>query len=206
MKNGMATQPLRWVCLGLLLGSTVATAHDEPRDNSGWWDDAWWDDSQIVVPENHRVETTWASYQSGDVEVSALVARPEGTGKYPAVLFLHGRRGLDELVQRLARRMGLGIGRSGAISGHGSGDIFVAFSTANRDAHDDAARLASLQFVPDSQIDRFFTAVIQAIDEAVMNALFANESMTGRDGHTVPALPHAAVLAELRARGVVLTA
>jgi len=95
----------RWAYLGLLLNAGNAVAHEEPRDNSGWWDDAWWDDSQIVVPENHRVETTWASYQSGDVEVSALVARPEGTGKYPAVLFLHGRRGLDELVQRLARRI-----------------------------------------------------------------------------------------------------
>ncbi|MDH3451431.1 MAG: P1 family peptidase [Gammaproteobacteria bacterium] len=108
-------------------------------------------------------------------------------------------------LQRLARRVGLGIGRSGAISGHGSGDIFLAFSTANSAAHHDEERLAALHFVPDGQIDGFFAAVIHAVDEAVMNALFANESMTGRAGHVVEALPHAAVLAELRAHGVVLS-
>jgi len=94
-----------WACLGLLLVPAIAAAHDEPGDNSWWWDDAWWDGSQIEVPVNHRVETAWTSYQSGDVEVPALVARPERAGKYPAVLFQHGRRGLDELVQRLARRI-----------------------------------------------------------------------------------------------------
>jgi len=94
-----------WTCLGLLLVPALAVAHDEPGDNSWWWDDAWWDSSQIEVPVNHRVETAWTSYQSGDAEVPALVARPERAGKYPAVLFQHGRRGLDELVQRLARRI-----------------------------------------------------------------------------------------------------
>jgi L-aminopeptidase/D-esterase-like protein len=106
-------------------------------------------------------------------------------------------------LKRLARRIGLGIGRSGAISGHGSGDIFLAFSTANTGAHHEAERLAEMLFIPDNHIDRFFTGVIQAVDEAVMNALFANQPMTGRDGHAVDALPHDAVLAELRAHGVV---
>ncbi len=101
----MLIKASHWACLGLLLAAGIAVAHEEPRDNSGWWDDAWWDDSHIGVPENHQIETAWSSYASGDVEVPALVARPEGTGKYPAVLFLHGRRGLDELVQRLARRI-----------------------------------------------------------------------------------------------------
>ena len=98
-------KPLYCICLGLLLAWRIAAAHDEPQDNSWWWDDAWWDENQIEVPDNQRVETAWMSYQSGDVEVPALLARPQGTGKYPAVLFLHGRRGLDELVQRLARRI-----------------------------------------------------------------------------------------------------
>ena len=100
---------------------------------------------------------------------------------------------LPHQLKRLARRMGLGIGRSGAISGHGSGDIFLAFSTANAAAHHDERRLAQAQFVPNSRLDRFFTAVIQSVDEAVLNAMFANETMTGFDGHVVEALPVAEV-------------
>ncbi len=101
----MVTKTPYWACLGLLLAAGVAAAHDETYDNTWWWDDAWWDESLIEVPENHRIETAWTRYHSGDVEVPALVARPEGAGKHPAVLFLHGRRGLDELVQRLVRRI-----------------------------------------------------------------------------------------------------
>lgn len=96
---------------------------------------------------------------------------------------------LPHQLKRLARRMGLGIGRSGAISGHGSGDIFVAFSTANAEAHHDEQRLADAQFVPNSRLDRFFNAVIEAVDEAVLNAMVANETMTGFDGRVVEALP-----------------
>jgi glyoxylase-like metal-dependent hydrolase (beta-lactamase superfamily II)/dienelactone hydrolase len=91
--------------VGLLLACRTVLAHEEPRDNSWWWNDTWWDDSQIEVPDNYPVKTEWIRYQSGDLEVPALVARPEGEGKYPAVLFQHGRRGLDERVQRLARRV-----------------------------------------------------------------------------------------------------
>ena len=93
------------MCVSLLLVCRIAAAHDEPQDNSWWWNDAWWNESQIEVPDNFTVATQWTSYQSGELEVSALLARPAGEGKYPAVLFQHGRRGLDELVQRLARRI-----------------------------------------------------------------------------------------------------
>ena len=87
----------------------------------------------------------------------------------------------------------MGIGRSGAISGHGSGDIFLAFSTANPQALHGEAQLAALEFVPDAQLDPFFEALIQAIDEAVINSLVANETMTGCDARVVHALPHAEV-------------
>ena len=107
-------------------------------------------------------------------------------------------------LKRLARRISLGIGRGGAISGHGSGDIFVAFSTANPAAHHEREELAELEFIPNCHLDRLFEAVIQSIDEAVMNALFANETMTGINGREVLALPHQAVLAELRAHGIAL--
>ena len=58
--------------------------------------------------------------------------------------------------------------------------------------------VAGLTFVPDRCLDPFFAAVVQAIDEAIVGSLVANQDMTGRDGHFVPALPHAALLALLR--------
>ena len=98
---------------------------------------------------------------------------------------------LPHQLQRLARRTGLGVGRTGATSGHGSGDIFIALSTANQAAVDAGAE-ATVQWdaVPDAALNPFFEATIQAVEEAILNALTANEAMTGRDGHFVPALPH----------------
>jgi glyoxylase-like metal-dependent hydrolase (beta-lactamase superfamily II)/dienelactone hydrolase len=91
--------------LGLLLVCGMARADDAPQVNTGWWNDAWWNDGRIEVPENHPVETEWTNYESGDLSVPALLARPAGGGKYPAVLFQHGRRGLDDLAQRHVRRV-----------------------------------------------------------------------------------------------------
>jgi len=88
-----------------LLACSFAMADTAPADNSGWWEEGWWNDGQIEVPDNYPVESEWSSYQSGEVEVPVLVARPADEGKYPAVLFVHGRRGLDELLQRHVRRV-----------------------------------------------------------------------------------------------------
>lgn len=96
---------------------------------------------------------------------------------------------LPHQLKRLTRRVGLGMGRSGAISGHGSGDLFLAFSTANRPAHQNTDQLLSMQFIPDAQLDPLFEAVIQAVDEAILNTLIGNESMTGFRGARVEALP-----------------
>ncbi len=89
---------------GLLL-CDMASAAGTPVDSHNWWDNAWWNDSQIEVPENHAVATEWSSYMSGDTTVPALVARPDDDKTYPAVLFVHGRRGLDDRVQRHVRRL-----------------------------------------------------------------------------------------------------
>jgi Asp-tRNA(Asn)/Glu-tRNA(Gln) amidotransferase A subunit family amidase/L-aminopeptidase/D-esterase-like protein len=104
---------------------------------------------------------------------------------------------LPHQLKRLARRVGLGIGRSGAVSGHGSGDIFLAFSTANESAHHDEGRLAAAEFVPNALLDSTFEAVIQAVDEAILNSLFANTTMTGINGTVIHALPHQQVNAIL---------
>ncbi|MDJ0741157.1 MAG: dienelactone hydrolase family protein [Gammaproteobacteria bacterium] len=82
---------------------------DNPVGQSAWWwDDDWWDGGQIPGPANHRVETRWIEYPSDDATVPAMIARPADGERYPAVLYQHGRRGLDELIQaqvvRLAAR------------------------------------------------------------------------------------------------------
>ncbi|MFM2390910.1 MAG: hypothetical protein RLZZ437_2465 [Pseudomonadota bacterium] len=101
---------------------------------------------------------------------------------------------LPHQLKRLARRASLGIGRMGGIARHGSGDIFLAFSTAGQGlAGADTPALCTVSFVPDEHIDPFFEAVVQATEEAILNSMVANDSMTGRDGNMVPALPHAAL-------------
>jgi len=97
---------------------------------------------------------------------------------------------LPNQLKRLARRVSLGLARTGAISGNGSGDLFLAFSTANAGAANPEPLTHSVQTTPNDRLDPIFAAVVQATDEAVVNALVDNQSMTGRDNHHVEALPH----------------
>jgi L-aminopeptidase/D-esterase-like protein len=96
---------------------------------------------------------------------------------------------LPHQLKRLARRAGLGIARTGGTSNNSSGDIFIAFSTANAGVGE-AEELAQLEMVPNSGITPIFEATVQATEEAIINALVAAETMTGRDGNRVIALPH----------------
>jgi L-aminopeptidase/D-esterase-like protein len=96
---------------------------------------------------------------------------------------------LPHQLKRLARRASLGVARNGAISGNGSGDIFIAFSTANPGAFD-PSRNVSVTMVPNGQMDRLFEATVQATEESIINALVAGRTMTGIDNHTVIGLPH----------------
>ncbi|WP_192252575.1 DmpA family aminopeptidase [Mesorhizobium silamurunense] len=97
---------------------------------------------------------------------------------------------LPHQMKRLARRVPLGIAMTGGYGYHSSGDIFLAFSTANPEAALAASgRIARAEFIPDVDIDPFFDAVVQGVEEAILSALIANEDMTGRDGNFVPALP-----------------
>jgi L-aminopeptidase/D-esterase-like protein len=89
----------------------------------------------------------------------------------------------------LARRAALGLARTGSSAGNSSGDIFLAFSTANPGAAKNSG-VASLAMLPNARLDPLFEATVQATEEAVINALVAAETMVGRDGHKVPALPH----------------
>src|SRR6266550_3293915 len=96
---------------------------------------------------------------------------------------------LPNQLKRLARRVSLGLARTGAISGNGSGDLFIAFSTANPNVAGPDQVTHSVTTIPNDLLDPIFTAVVQATEEAVVNALVDNHSMTGRDNHRVEALP-----------------
>lgn len=105
---------------------------------------------------------------------------------------------LPNQCKAMARRVSIGLARTGTIGSHFSGDIFLAFSTANLGALDstfphgepDRNSYQTIKFIPWNRMDNFYTAVVQCVEEAVINALTANTEMIGRDGHRTPALPH----------------
>jgi L-aminopeptidase/D-esterase-like protein len=96
---------------------------------------------------------------------------------------------LPTQLKRVARRVALGVGRNGSYSGDGSGDLFIAFSTANPGAiHQKGLRQISM--LPNGELDPIFLATVQATEEAIVNAMIAAEDMKGVNNHFVPALPH----------------
>jgi D-aminopeptidase len=92
-------------------------------------------------------------------------------------------------LKRVAKKVSLGLGRDGSYSGDGSGDIFIAFSTANPGA-DGSKGLHQLTMLPNDSLDPIFLATVQATEEAVVNAMVAAKTTTGIDNHEVIALPH----------------
>jgi L-aminopeptidase/D-esterase-like protein len=96
---------------------------------------------------------------------------------------------LPTQLNGLARRATMGLARTGSTSGNGSGDIFIAFSTANPHA-DKGPGPNTIQTVSNESISPLFTATVEATEEAIVNALVAGQTMTGVDGHTVIGLPH----------------
>jgi len=96
---------------------------------------------------------------------------------------------LPHQTKRLARRATMGLARTGSTSGNGSGDLFIAFSTANPQAAA-AKGPANITMLNNNELDPVFEAVVQATEEAIVNAMVGAETMTGVDGHRVFALPH----------------
>src|SRR6184192_3248868 len=96
---------------------------------------------------------------------------------------------LPHQLKRLAKRASLGLARTGSVSGNGSGDLFIAFSTANAGAANPDPITHTIETIPNDRMDPIFTAVVQATEEAIINALVDNQAMTGRDNHRVDALP-----------------
>jgi D-aminopeptidase len=96
---------------------------------------------------------------------------------------------LPTQLKRLARRATMGLARTGSSSGNSSGDIFIAFSTANRGANKEPGPNA-IQTVSNERISPLFQATVEATEEAIVNAMVAAQTMTGIDGHKIEALPH----------------
>ncbi len=107
---------------------------------------------------------------------------------------------LPHQLKRVATRVALGVGRAGGMGGNGSGDIFVAFSTANPGVTT-AETVSSVGMLPNPRMDALFSATVQATEEAILNAMLAAETMTGADGARVEALPHDRLLAALKKYG-----
>jgi L-aminopeptidase/D-esterase-like protein len=134
---------------------------------------------------------------------------PPGAGSVIAIVTTDAPL-LPGQCKALARRVPLGLARTGTTGSHFSGDIFLAFSTANHgelsrglaSGDEPEARYGSLRFVPWPHLDPFFAAVVHATEEAVLNALSAAEEMVGANGRRSPGLPHERVAELLRARRI----
>jgi D-aminopeptidase len=114
---------------------------------------------------------------------------------------------LPNQLERLARRAALGVGRTGTPAGDGSGDLCLAFSTANpTPGGPDGPSLGSMSFIPHDALDVMFEATAQAVEEAVINALVAADTMEGRDGRRVNAIDHVALREVMRAHARLATA
>ena len=142
-----------------------------------------------------RPQLTIAGISVGK-EIPGSVYREE-TGSCIAVVATDAPL-LPNQLKRLARRVSLGLARTGTISGNGSGDLFIAFSTGNPNVSAADEITHNVQTVTNDLMDPIFAGVVQATEEAVVNALVDNHSMTGRDDHRVDALPHERLRALLR--------
>ena len=113
---------------------------------------------------------------------------------------------LPHQCARLAQRVGMGVARMGSYASHGSGDLFLAFATGNRDlsrnaGEDDPRATVELRMLPDDRINLLLEAVAEATEEAIVNALLAAETMVGRDGITAHALDPDQLMAIMRTHG-----
>ncbi|MGD0304017.1 MAG: P1 family peptidase [Candidatus Acidiferrales bacterium] len=129
---------------------------------------------------------------------------PEGSGSI-IVLIATDAPLLPTQLTRLAKRAALGVGRVGGLGEDSSGDLFLAFSTANPHASS-AKPVASLVMLNDDEINPLFEAVVDATEEAIVNTLIAAKTMTGANDFTVPAIPHDQLVEILKAHGRILDA
>jgi D-aminopeptidase len=143
-------------------------------------------------------------YRAEDEDVPAAPP-PPGSGSIIVVIATDAPL-LPHQCERLAQRAGLGIARMGGTGANSSGDLFLAFATGNDDLPrttfaDDRRVAVDVRSVNDHVIGGLFDGVIEATEEAIVNALVAAETMTGRDGITAHALPHDRLVEVMTAYG-----
>lgn len=108
---------------------------------------------------------------------------------------------LPHQLERVARRVSIGLARVGSMSGNGSGDIFVAFSTANAEAASSGGGIARVEALANDSLDGLFEATALATEEAIVNAMVAARTLDGIEGHVLHAIDHEQLRAQLRKYG-----
>jgi D-aminopeptidase len=156
------------------------------------------------VPVGAAIPTSEVPSPWDQVDALSARATPEG-GSIIGIVATDAPL-LPHQCARLAQRVGMGVARMGSYASHGSGDLFCAFATGNRDlsrnaGEDDARHTVGLQMVVDQHINPLLEAVAEATEEAILNALLAAETMVGRDAITAHALDHERLVAVMRAHG-----
>ena len=135
-------------------------------------------------------------------ENAARSSAPQESPEHGSVMIVLATNAplVSRQLHRLCVRAAAGLARTGSTYGHGSGDFVIAFSTANRIAHTAPALTGqAVTLADEEQLDWLFRAVVESVEEAVVNSLCAAVTMTGRDGYTCHALPLARVAALVRA-------
>jgi L-aminopeptidase/D-esterase-like protein len=146
-----------------------------------------------LVQANHgsRYQLLVAGVPVGREIRAWMPSGPETAAMRSSIIILVGTDAplLPAQLKRLAKRAALGLARTGSIAANSSGDVFLAFSTGNR-ARAGQTDLGTYRFVRNEMISPLFEATIQAVEESIINALVAAETMTGINGRTVYAIPH----------------
>jgi L-aminopeptidase/D-esterase-like protein len=155
-----------------------------------------------LLADDNPLDSDWFAADLG-------LRPPPGAGSVIAVVATDAPL-LPGQCKALARRVPLGLARTGTTGSHFSGDIFLAFSTADADGLQSAFPVAppaddefsTMTFLPWGRMDPFYAAVVQAVEEAVLNSLVVNDDMVGRDGHRSPRLPLDRLATLLAAAGI----
>jgi D-aminopeptidase len=163
--------------------------------------------SEVPSPWDHPAAKPRPASAEPSAGSTARRAPPAGSGSIIVVVGTDAPL-LPHQCERLAQRAGLGIARMGGTGGHTSGDLFIAFATGNRlpiglgvDDDPTGRGTYAVRAAGDIVIDRLFDGVIESTEEAIVNALVAAETVTGRDGITAYALPHDRLRSIMAAHG-----
>lgn len=173
--------------LGVPLGELL-TEVPNPLSDTDWF-----------VKDQERAKGAWEARNA---------KFPPGAGSVIAIVATDAPL-LPNQCEALARRVSMGLARTGTYGGHFSGDIFLAFSTATQSegalssaflgTAPDQKEIQQLNFIPWGRMDLFFEAVVQCVEESVMNALIANTTdFVGRDGHVSPHFPVALAVEKMK--------